>query len=142
MAPLKYRINQLTYAVREVRLVGGKHRAEGRVEVSWNGEWATVCDDFWDDRDATVVCQMLGYLGQGKAKSQAHFGAGQGKIALDNVECTGSEKNIFLCKHTGLGKHDCKHSEDAGVICSGKLQFHTNSTVPSQTELSHRMRSR
>ena len=50
----------------EVRLVGGNEPYEGRVEICLNETWGTVCDDFWDDQDANVVCQQLGYGRTGK----------------------------------------------------------------------------
>jgi len=43
-----------------VRLVGSGRSYEGRLEVYYNGLWGTVCDDHFDDVDATVACKSLG----------------------------------------------------------------------------------
>ena len=44
-----------------VKLVGGMTRTQGRVLVNYNGIYGSICDDSWDDRDANVVCRMLGF---------------------------------------------------------------------------------
>ena len=103
-----------------VRLVGGSSYIQGRVEVYYNGEWGTVCDDGWDDTDAGVVCRQLGFGSSGTAIRSAGFGQGSGSILLDSVFCTGSEPILARCGHLGINvTRSCSHVEDAGVICSG-----------------------
>ena len=102
-----------------VRLVGGSSYNEGRVEVNYNGEWGTVCDDEWDDTDAGVVCRQLGFGSSGTAIGSAGFGRGSRPIWLDSVTCTGSELTLASCGHLGINiTRSCSHAEDAGVRCS------------------------
>lgn len=52
-----------------VRLIYGHNMKEGRIQLCYNGEWHSVCGDWWSSMgaEADVVCSTLGYsaeLGQ------------------------------------------------------------------------------
>ena len=53
----------------DIRLSGGRHYREGKVEVCRNQQWGRVCDDEWDENDSTVVCRQLGLLKEGSQQS-------------------------------------------------------------------------
>ena len=88
------------------------------MEIFYNGNWGTVCDDSWDINDARVVCRQLGFPDAISAPPSARFGSGSGQVWLDEVRCSGSESSIENCSHNGWGVEDCSHSEDASVTCS------------------------
>lgn len=127
-----------------IRLAGGSSASEGRVEILHNGEWGTVCDDFWDLNDAQVVCRQLGFgkfvphyrtnnNGYGldivefgyfaEAIPGGYFEAGESSspIWMDDVTCYGNEMYVTHCISSPIGVHNCNHSQDAGVRCYSKF---------------------
>ena len=57
------------------------------------------------------------------AFTNAHFGAGNGTIYLDNVGCTGSENNLIDCPRSSTVSCTSGHTEDAGVRCQSWCCF-------------------
>ncbi|XP_054848826.1 soluble scavenger receptor cysteine-rich domain-containing protein SSC5D-like [Eublepharis macularius] len=104
-----------------LRLIGGRSRCSGRLEVFHQGQWGTVCDDMWGLPDVTVVCRELGCGEALAAPGSALFGEGNDAIWLDDVQCQGQESSLTECLASPWGTHNCRHNEDAGAVCSGEM---------------------
>uniref|UniRef100_A0A673KN97 Lysyl oxidase homolog n=1 Tax=Sinocyclocheilus rhinocerous TaxID=307959 RepID=A0A673KN97_9TELE len=102
----------------QVRLKGGAKTGEGRVEVLKGSEWGTVCDDHWNLQSSSVVCRELGFGTAKEALTGARMGQGMGPIYMNEVQCRGDEKSLWDCPHKSITAEDCKHMEDASVICN------------------------
>ena len=98
-----------------VSLVGGLNENEGNVLVNSR----PICDDSWDDSDASVVCRSLGY-DSGIATSESAFGDVAENFIMDDVICNGDEGHIIQCPHSG--SHNCDVYEGAGVRCVSDLE--------------------
>ncbi|XP_059188206.1 HHIP-like protein 1 [Centropristis striata] len=106
--------------VGSVRLVSADGLSDrGRVEIFIRGEWGTVCDDLFTSKAGTVVCRQLGFTTALAVMKRAALGEADRsvRILLDDVECEGEEGSLLECKRSRVGKHNCSHGEDVGVIC-------------------------
>ena len=49
----------------DLSLVDGNKVNEGRLEICFDNEWGTICDDYWGTQEARVACRQLGLPFQG-----------------------------------------------------------------------------
>ena len=107
-----------------MRLNGGTNKLEGRVEIYYQGIWGTICDDGWDDIDATVVCGQLGFL-NGTTTTPAQLNVVNDPVWLTQVDCLGNESELTHCIHSGAGNiGNCSHMQDVGVQCNAHGKWH------------------
>ena len=123
--------------------MNGTNQYSGRVEV-FNGnyhytygkyqafaqQWGTLCDDEWTESDANVVCRSLGYQATGATPHVGgSFGAGEGPIWANSVECVGTEFYPVDCqiesRYKPFGEAICDHTMDVGVTCLGIQKTNT-----------------
>ena len=95
--------------------------SDGRLEVCTNGTWATVCQQFWNTRNARVVCRQIGYESETAIGVQPWHEQGNGPIYQASLECVGNETSILDCPRCTHCPNDdiisCDHSQDVGMIC-------------------------
>ncbi|KAK7158083.1 hypothetical protein R3I93_009320 [Phoxinus phoxinus] len=113
-----------------VKLIGGRDRCAGRVELVHSGQWGTVCNDDFDIKSGQVVCAQLIC---GSAISMAFFEAGSGAIHISKMKCNGTERNLWECGPIGNTVNYCGHKEDAGIVCSESVEITPtgNTTEPT-----------
>ncbi|XP_051748197.1 scavenger receptor cysteine-rich type 1 protein M130-like [Ctenopharyngodon idella] len=119
-----------------LRLSGGEGRCSGRLEVYHNAVWGSVCDDLWDISDAQVVCRQLGCGAALRADGNSAFGAGEGVVWLNRVECRGNEIHLWDCPLSLKNHTDCSHKEHAGLTCADLPDLSVSTTPATPTSSS------
>lgn len=118
-----------------VKLTGGAHRCEGRVEYFDKNQWGTLCSEAWDVNDATVACRQLNCGRAHKITTQNEYGLGNGHTWDDQIECGGMESTLAQCTHRPLTDKTCNSTAIAGVICTGQRITHVY-TIETHISLS------
>lgn len=106
------------------------------MEICINGYWHTVCTDYWDNNDASVVCRQLGHSPYGNVMLVITLelellivGAIGPSVSdeesrvlryINDINCTGTESAILDCPYNGLINYGCPQSHRyANVFCKG-----------------------
>ena len=91
---------------------------DGSLWAQINDTWGTICDDSWTLDDADVACQQLGYS---DGAISAYYLPGDGRIQLQQVECSGQETALHYCNVVKAEQSPtlCNHGKDVAVECQG-----------------------
>ena len=53
--------SDIKYRIRDPERPGDNGTLTGYAEIMYEGQWGTICNIAWDDRNAKVFCRSLGY---------------------------------------------------------------------------------
>ena len=106
-----------------MRLIGGKTEYEGTLLLCINNAWGTLCQtNGWNDVEAQVACNNLGYKSQGATYYIANLGNLLYPIFTRDFSCALTENSLYDCSHISSSDniHCGAHYYDVGLKCEGK----------------------
>uniref|UniRef100_A0A3B5QAW5 SRCR domain-containing protein n=1 Tax=Xiphophorus maculatus TaxID=8083 RepID=A0A3B5QAW5_XIPMA len=104
--------------VYSVRLVQGKNRCSGRLEVKTNQSWSSVCEKDFDLQNAEVVCREIS-CGPPSVHQGALYGEAEAPVGSREFLCEGSESALLKCSsRKSSGRNSCSPGQAVGLTCS------------------------
>ena len=82
--------------------------------VNKDGVFGPVCDTYWGDDEADVVCKQLGF-DHGYAFDNNQYGSTDVNFAYFATACSGTEAHLQDCFHLTSG--ECGPNDHAGLYC-------------------------
>uniref|UniRef100_A0A3B5QGI6 SRCR domain-containing protein n=1 Tax=Xiphophorus maculatus TaxID=8083 RepID=A0A3B5QGI6_XIPMA len=102
----------------EFRLVAGRSRCVGRLEVKTDQSWSSVCEKDFDLQDAEVVCREIG-CGPPSVHQGALYGEAEAPVGSREFLCEGSESALLNCSsRKSSGRNSCSPGQAVGLTCS------------------------
>uniref|UniRef100_A0A8C5PQC0 SRCR domain-containing protein n=1 Tax=Leptobrachium leishanense TaxID=445787 RepID=A0A8C5PQC0_9ANUR len=107
----------------DLRLVGGTHACEGRLEIYYNGTWGSVCENRFVSDTVSVICSQLGCGSNGKAMGRFEYGPGIEPYWLDDIECRKGDQSLWQCPSYSWSQKSCMYTEIAQIKCKSNDIF-------------------
>ena len=122
-----------------VRLADRRHPSEGMLELCLDNQWGTVCNNFFSDLEAQVVCRRLGFSPEGVV--HCHLSYVQSMlvgILLESISygevrregavvhnpilmCTGSEGSLLDCE--SFPGDQCTTDQSIYMVCLSEFSI-------------------
>ncbi|XP_042645143.1 LOW QUALITY PROTEIN: scavenger receptor cysteine-rich type 1 protein M130-like [Tyto alba] len=96
------------------RLVEGKNRCSGRVEIRDGDLWKSVCDSHFGPKAADVLCRELQCGAALPVTGGSHVGEGVGPMWDGELRCVGNES--LLTSYTGI------RLVNGSTVCAGRVE--------------------
>ncbi|MCY4330140.1 MAG: scavenger receptor cysteine-rich domain-containing protein, partial [Endozoicomonadaceae bacterium] len=102
----------------------------GRIEISKDNNWQSVCEDTLDQKSAHAICKILGYR---EAESEGLRLSFKQKLPTTklksspihlNKQCTGYERDLQDCNTTAIDTSACRQNEEAFLSCHNRIITH------------------
>ena len=109
----------------------------GEVQLNFMDRWGSICPDNWSDREASVVCRMLGHsdghvintttiIATISDNESSDINTEDLVVAstenqmmwLDDMWCDGDEENIIDCTFRPVGRCECARDRGGAVRCT------------------------
>ncbi|XP_074006049.1 scavenger receptor cysteine-rich type 1 protein M130-like [Numenius arquata] len=102
---------------RSLRLVGGRGRCSGHLEVFYNGTWGRVCARGTSPDTASAVCEQLGCGARGSLVAAPSPSPSPAWLAW--VGCEKGTRSLWHCPSAPWHLQACSPDGDAHVACDG-----------------------
>ncbi|KAL4641683.1 hypothetical protein GN956_G10390 [Arapaima gigas] len=115
---------------------------EGTVEVKFKDGWAQVCGLGWGPKNVRVVCGMMGFPSEKKARNLTTSRPGS-NIRIHSVACTGNEVHLSVCSMEftkGNVSATCPGGVPATVSCLPGQQFSNTNGKKKKSKTLTKMR--
>merc|ERR1712025_173493 len=93
---------------------------KGVLMVNYQGQWGTVCDDNFGQREADVACRAMNYRSalsfNNVVNSPGYESPTGANIVMDEVRCSSDDNSLLDCSADFL-RHNCNHGEDIVLNC-------------------------
>lgn len=106
-------------AVRIVNPIRSLMPDYGQIQIHDGDQWNPVCDKFFDDKDAGVLCRNLDFV-YGKSLCCSAFSniERQRPLPMWKLECSGREESHLNCSRSLIQSDTCGDGHTGGILCS------------------------